>query len=63
MQFNSLGTPIISSKGDQQALTAFLAKLTAAVYGRLPRLVRLFLSEDALLTLLTAAAGKMATSF
>jgi hypothetical protein len=59
MQINGTGNPVLEEKGDVQRLDKFLDKLADAVYSRLPRVVRLFLSRDALRQLLGLGADEL----
>lgn len=59
MRLDTDGVPIITQKGDQERLDSFLDLIVAELYGRLPRLVKMFLSEDALRGLLGTAAARV----
>lgn len=61
MQIDQLGAPVLEQEGDVQQLDMFLDRLADAVYGRLPRFVRLFLSRDALRSILGLGARELAS--
>ncbi len=52
MQLDVDGTPLVLTTGDQDRLDQYLDRLTDVVYGRLPWLVKRFLSRNALRDLL-----------
>ena len=60
MQIDALGSPVLTEGAHVAEFDLFLDRLADAVYGRLPRFARLFLSRDALRALLGLAGDEIA---
>jgi hypothetical protein len=60
MQIDQSGAPVIATTDDQIRLDTFIADLADAIYGRLPWLVKRFLSVTALERLLHLGADELA---
>lgn len=52
MRLKQDGTPVIANYDESQAVAAFAEKLARTIHGRLPRIVRLFLSVDTLIVVI-----------
>lgn len=61
MQINADGIAVIQSPDDLDRMALLLDRLSDALYGHLPRIVRIFLSRDALRAMLDLAATGLTT--